>query len=54
MCGGGCGRQWDIFVAAPRGRSATEDDRRALQEWLSRKTFVSDVRIGPLVDAWHD
>ncbi len=53
MCGGGCGKVWDIFVTPPGRRSATEDDRRGIAAWLHAQPDVLDVRIGPLVDAWH-
>jgi hypothetical protein len=52
-CGGGCGRTWSIFVTPEGRRSATEDDRQLIQSWLDRQSDVRDVRIGPLVDAWH-
>lgn len=53
MCGGGCGRVWDVFVKRPGRRSATEHDRREIAEWFHRHPDVLDVRIGPLIDAWH-
>jgi hypothetical protein len=53
MCGGGYGRAWDVFVSRPGRGSATDEDRHALAVWLERQPLVSDVRIGPLVDAWH-
>lgn len=53
MCGGGCGQEWGIFVVRPGRRSATEDDQRHVRAWLERHPLVSDIRVGPLVDAWH-
>ena len=53
MCGGGCGRAWDVFVTRPGRCSATEDDRRDITAWLQRHSDVHDVRIGPLIDACH-
>lgn len=53
MCGGGCGRVWDVFVVRSGRASATEDDRRSVATWLEQHPQVSDIRIGPLVDAWH-
>jgi uncharacterized protein YggL (DUF469 family) len=53
MCGGACGRHWDVFVARPRRGSVTEDDRQALVGWLNAHPGVGDIRFGPLVDAWH-
>ena len=53
MCGGGCGRVWDVFVTCPGRRSATEQNRREIAEWFQRRPEVLDVRIGQLIDAWH-
>lgn len=53
-CGGGCGREWDIFIIRAGRQSATEEDRAAVEEWLKNHGAVCDIRIGPLVDAWHD
>ncbi len=53
MCGGGCGRLWDIFVTRAGRGSATEEDRRNIAGWLERHPLLSDIRLGPLVDAWH-
>jgi uncharacterized protein YggL (DUF469 family) len=53
MCGGACGCAWDVFVTRTGRHSATEEDRRGLTGWLERHPNVSDVRIGPLIDAWH-
>lgn len=53
MCGGGCGRVWDVFVTRPGRRSATEDDRRDITAWLQRHPDVIEARIGPLIDAWR-
>lgn len=53
MCGGGCGRVWDVFVTRTGRGSATEGDRCEVAAWLGRQPLVSDIRIGPLVDAWH-
>lgn len=53
MCGGGCGRHWDVFVARGGRGSATEDHRAAIKRWLDSHPDVEAVRVGPLVDAWH-
>jgi len=53
MCGGGCGRVWNVFVVRNGRVSATEEDGRKVGEWLERRPVVSDIRIGLLVDAWH-
>lgn len=53
MCGGGCGREWDVFVSRPHRQSATEEDRRAIAAWLEGYGQIADIHIGPLVDAWH-
>ena len=53
MCGGGCGREWEVFVARPNRQSASEDDRHALEQWLQANRHVVDLQIGPLIDEWH-
>jgi uncharacterized protein YggL (DUF469 family) len=53
VCGGGCGRAWDIVVARHHRGSATEADRANIYQWLARYGAVRDVTIGPLVDMWH-
>ena len=51
--GGGSGRGMQGFVARAGRGSATEDDRRALAEWLDARPDVDTVHVGPLVDAWR-
>lgn len=53
VCGGGCGRVWDIVVSRPHRGSATETDRASVHQWLVRHQTASDITIGPLVDMWH-
>lgn len=53
MCGGGCGRVWDVFVVRSGRASTAEEDRRNVRAWLERHPLVSGIRIGPRVDAWH-
>lgn len=50
MIGGGLN---DFFVATDSRRSATETDRTNIQNWLQQQPEVSNIAIGPLVDAWH-
>jgi uncharacterized protein YggL (DUF469 family) len=45
MCGGGCGRTWQVFIARTRRQSATEEDRQAIREWLTRHPQVRDVAV---------
>ncbi|MBI4488111.1 MAG: YggL family protein [Deltaproteobacteria bacterium] len=52
-CGGGCGREWDIFVTRAGRQSATEEDRAAVGSWLKDRGSACGIRIGLLVDAWH-
>jgi uncharacterized protein YggL (DUF469 family) len=52
-CGGACGRAWSIFVTPAGRRSATDEDRTIVESWLGDEPQVVDVRVGPLVDAWH-
>jgi uncharacterized protein len=45
---------FDAFIisGAPRG-STTEDQRAAVQGWLSKQDGVTDTVVGEMVDAWH-
>jgi len=52
-CGGGCGREWDVFVTPEGRRSATELDRELTERWLRGQAEVVDLQVGPLIDAWH-
>lgn len=52
MCGGGCGQVWDVFVTRHGRRSATDEDRHGVAAWLQQHPDVTDVQIGPLIDAW--
>lgn len=42
------------FINAGFRQSTTEDDRKALFEWLCKYGNVHNIDIGPLEDAWHD
>jgi hypothetical protein len=53
VCGGACGREWDITVVRPSRASATEADRTRLLHWLTGHPDVRQVVVGPLVDMWH-
>ena len=53
VCGGGCGREWDVVVS-PEGRgSATEEHRALVGKWLRDNGDVEAIQIGELVDVWH-
>ena len=46
--------QFEGFVTAGnRYGSASEDDRKAMEETLAAFSIVSDVVVGPLVDAFY-
>ena len=53
MAGGGCGTDWDIFVTLADRGSAEEKHRKLVDDWLKNSSQVSEIRIGPLVDAWN-
>jgi uncharacterized protein len=53
MCGGGCGMDWDIFITLADRGSAQESHRKLVEDWLRKSSLVSEIRIGPLVDAWN-
>lgn len=41
------------FVTAWLRGSATEDDRKAAQEWLSAQPEVAEATVSELKDAWY-
>ena len=46
--------QFEGFVTSGnRYGSATEDDRKAMEETLAAASIVSDIVVGPLVDAFY-
>ena len=53
--GGGTGTCWDVYVTtlADRG-NVTPAQRQALADWLAVHPAVSDLRVGPLEDVWHE
>ena len=53
MCGGGCGREWDVFVTRARQGSLTSEQVAAVRAWLEGHPSVRDVRLGELQDAWY-
>ncbi|RJX64843.1 DUF469 family protein [Vibrio sinensis] len=52
MGGGADLTSFDGFVV-PEGRynSATEDDRTAVEQWLTERAKCSEIKVGTLVDA---
>ncbi len=51
VCGGGCGRVWDVFVSRPGRRSETDQDRRAATRGMPREMrnlAASLVGVGAL------
>lgn len=50
LCFGGC--ETGFIAPANRG-TATENDREAINEWLSARPEVSNITIGQLCDAWY-
>ncbi|AHG92877.1 protein of unknown function DUF469 (plasmid) [Gemmatirosa kalamazoonensis] len=53
--GGGTGTCWDVYVSSLAERGTVSPAQRdALLDWLAAQPGVSDVRAGPLEDAWHD
>ena len=53
MCGGGCGTDWDIFITLADRGSAKEGHQKLVEDWLRNSPLVSEIKIGPLVDAWN-
>lgn len=57
LCFGGGGSQDNFqgyIVADGRYDSATEDDRKAVGEWLNAQDVVGDCSIDGLTDAYYD
>jgi uncharacterized protein len=51
QCGGGGDRGWELFIFNPDRESASEEDRAAVTAWLASRDEVSEVTVGPLIDA---
>jgi len=43
MCGGACGREWDVAVMRPRRASATEIDRARLAGWFENHPEIQQL-----------
>lgn len=41
------------FIAHYYAGSATDEDRQAVESWLSKRPEIKSVKFSPLVDAWH-
>ena len=53
--GGYTGKEFDGFITAIDFRiSTTEDDRQAIEGWLSDQNKLSNIVVGSLVDANYD
>jgi len=53
-CGGGGGPvEWHFLVCGNGRRSATDADRRRIEEWLQCQRELTRKHVGPLQDAWH-
>jgi uncharacterized protein YggL (DUF469 family) len=52
LFGGGLGLKSEGFVTLDKRGNATEEHRVLVRRWLASHPFVSDIRIGELVDAW--
>ena len=52
--GGGGGNPWNFFVVCSKDRSsATDEQREAVERWLSAKPEVTAFEVEPLRDAWY-
>ena len=52
-CGGGSTRRVTRLYVSRHRRSVSEDDRRAVSEWLATRREVASHAVGRLVDSWH-
>lgn len=54
MGGGGGPDEFSGFITSEaRYGSASNDDQKAVEAWLKSKSFVSNVKIGALVDGMY-
>ena len=51
--GGGRRGHWRVFATSAKRPGATEEQRRAVERWLSQCPAVKEFTVGPLVDAWY-
>ncbi|MBE9526576.1 MAG: DUF469 family protein [Proteobacteria bacterium] len=53
--GGYTGKEFDAFITAIDFRvSTTEEDRQAIEKWLSSQDKLSNIVVGDLVDANYE
>ena len=42
------------FVTKWKNGSTTEDDKKAVEDWLKSNKALKDIEVGQLVDAWYE
>lgn len=53
--GGGTGTCWDVNVTTlPARGTVTPAQRQGLVDWLTAQPAITELRAGPLEDAWHE
>lgn len=45
---------WGYVMAEGRRASATESHIDVVRAWLSKRAELTDIRVGPLRDVWHE
>jgi len=55
ILGGASGSQCFVIYVSSYARysSATEEDRRAFEQWLAERDFLIDANVAPLSDAYY-
>ncbi len=54
ICGGNDGEHFEAYVSSSeRYESATDEDRKAVQEWLDSQASITDVVVTELSDAYY-
>lgn len=57
MCVGGYfgeeGCKASLFIVSSKRGSVTEEQRKAISDWLAGNSSVSDLNVGELRDAWY-
>ena len=42
------------FVTKLKSGSTTEEDKKAVEDWLKSNKALKAVEVGPMVDAWYE
>lgn len=51
--GGGIGKTTSGFVNSNKRKSATNEQRQQVKDWLSAQAEVSNIKVGELENVWQ-